>query len=242
MKRIVWTFLLLATAFSLYALDPPPLKGRINDNADLLSPEEEQELSRYLQAVEEQSGAQIALLTIPSLEGDNLESFSYRTAKTWELGEADKDNGLLLLIALEERKIRIEVGYGLEGTVTDSLSGFIIRNHIAPHFKRGDYAAGISEGLHTLGSVITGELVIQPEEISDAPGEELVQDLLNMFFGILFFFFFLFLRFRIFRSRRTGRGTLYSTGIHSSHSSGFSSGGFSGGGGSFGGGGASGGW
>jgi len=254
MKRLILILLLSASVFSLFALDPPPLKGRINDNADLLSSSEEGELSRYLEAVEKESGAQMALLTIPSLEGDNLESFSYRTAQEWQLGKDDKDNGLLLLVALEERKIRIEVGYGLEGTITDSLSGFVIRNHIAPYFKRGDYAGGISEGLHTLGGAITGELTINPEitqkEEFEPPSRTLVMEILRMFGGIIFFFLFFFLRISVFgRRRRTSRvgAGLYTAHRMHTHSSGFSSGGFSGGGfsgggGSFGGGGASGGW
>lgn len=250
MKRLLLILLLSASVFSLFALDPPPLKGRINDYADLLSSSEEGELSRYLEAVERDSGVQIALLTIPSLEGDSLESFSYRTARYWKLGSAGNNNGLLLLIALEERKIRIEVGYGLEGTITDSLSGFVIRNHIAPYFKRGDFAGGISDGLHTLGAVITGDVTISPEEESDLPARSLVMEILRMFGGIIFFFLFFFLRISVFgRRRRTSRvgAGLYTAHRMHTHSSGFSSGGFSGGGfsgggGSFGGGGASGGW
>jgi uncharacterized protein len=238
-------FIVLAILSRLTALNPPELKGRVNDYAEILTASETDDLNRYLASIENSIGAQIAILIIPSLEGDNLEMFSYRTATQWQLGEEDKDNGLLLLVSMKEKQIRIEVGYGLEGDVTDSQAGYIIRNIITPQFKKGDFSQGISEGVHTLGDLILGDTTLTAEQMEETSSEELFPSILFVVFFIFIFGLRLLPLFGIGRRRRFFGSTLYSTNRSSRgfSSGGFSSGGgFSGGGGSFGGGGSSGGW
>jgi uncharacterized protein len=141
---------LLLVAPSLLALEPPALSGRVNDYAHLLPAETARALTDRLAAHEQKTGHQFVVLTIPSLEGDPLEDFSIRTVEKWKLGHAKVDDGLLLLVVQRERKVRIEVGYGLEGHITDALSSRIIRNTIVPAFRGGDYAGGIEQGVFAL--------------------------------------------------------------------------------------------
>lgn len=126
-----------------FALEVPSLEGRVNDHAGLLPPDRARALEERLAGYEAKTGHQFVLLTIDSLEGEPLEDFSLRTVEKWKLGRKKADDGLLLLIAKKERKIRIEVGYGLEGNITDAESSRIIRNVIAPAFRANDYAGGI---------------------------------------------------------------------------------------------------
>ncbi len=135
-KKIIFALTFLLLTNTAFALEVPKLKERINDYAEILAPNQEAELENLLKNAETRTSSQIALLTITSLEKENLEDFSLKVIETWKLGQKNKDNGVLLLIALKEKKIRIEVGYGLEAVLTDAKSGFIIRNIIAPHFKK----------------------------------------------------------------------------------------------------------
>jgi uncharacterized protein len=132
------------------ALEPPVLSGRVNDYANLLPAQSKQALDARLAAHEAKTGHQFAVLTIPSLEGDSLEDFSIKTVEKWKLGHAKVDDGLLLLVAEREHRVRIEVGYGLEGHITDALSSRIIRNTIVPAFRQNDYAGGIEQGMSAL--------------------------------------------------------------------------------------------
>jgi uncharacterized protein len=145
---------LLAIVLSLFclilplsALEVPPLTAPVTDLADLLSSEQAEQLNDMLLDFETETSNQFAVLIIPSLEGEVLESYSIRVAEAWALGQADKDNGLLLLVALAERRLRIEVGYGLEGVLTDAFCGRVIDNTIVPYFKTERYFEGISAGL-----------------------------------------------------------------------------------------------
>lgn len=139
------------------ARDVPRLKGHVNDYADMLSPAGERQLEAVLTAFEQEESTQIVVLTIPSLEGDSLEDFSIRVAEDWKIGQTQTDNGAILLIAKNDRKIRIEVGYGLEGRLTDLLAGRIIRNAIAPHFKSGRFDQGITAGVSAIIDAVRGE-------------------------------------------------------------------------------------
>ena len=244
------TIMLLSSALGVYALEVPPLKGRINDRAGVLSSSESRDLENYLAGVEKATGAQIALLTIPSLEGESLESYSFRVADSWQLGSADKDNGALLLIAMEEKKIRIEVGYGLEAVLTDAMSGYIIREAIVPEFKKGKFDRGIAAGLKSMGGVVTGDTPISVEQINESQQQE-SEGGVSIFFLIFIFVFFFGRIGRYRRYRRRGMSPMGAFFLGSmlggasrggSSSGGFGGGGFSGGGGGFGGGGASGGW
>lgn len=245
-KRILTVFLAFTFFFSLSALEVPPLTSPVADTAGILSPSEKQELEDYLRALDRQTGVQMAVLTIPSLEGESLEAFSMKTAETWKLGQEGEDNGAILLVALAERAIRIETGYGLEGTLTDAKSGLIIRQVIAPHFRAERYGQGILEAVRNMAGIATGNEEIVSEKVrnpdEDTPG--------GNYAGLIFFILF-FLLMRGGLGRRGGLlGALFlgsmlggrRGGSSGFGGGGFSGGGFSGGGGGFGGGGASGGW
>lgn len=221
------------------ALEVPALVARVNDRAGLLEPEARARLERKLQAYEQRTGQQFVLLIVPSLEGDPIEDFSIRVAERWQVGRKGKDDGLLLLIAAAERQVRVEVGYGLEGEITDALSSRVIRNVISPAFRRGDFAGGIDQALDVLMRAASGEAVDVPEAEPGGEGESK---------GSLWPFLIMFILFMLLSSLNGGRRRRvpwYLGGGHGGFSGrGGSSGGrgFSGGGGRFGGGGASGGW
>lgn len=258
-KRIFPVLLLLALcAFNAAALKVPPLQKRVNDRANLLSSSTAAELEQYLAAVEQSTGVQIALLTIDSLEGEALESYSIKVVENWKLGQAGKDNGVLLLLARDERKIRIETGYGLEDTLTDAVSGYIIRETIVPELKRGNFDAGLSNGIHAIGGVVTGDTPISTESMGRSSRRSSASALFPL---LLFLLFFLLNRLGSYKAnRRRGMsplsafllGSMLGSASRGGHSGSFGSGGFSGGsfggggfsggGGGFGGGGASGGW
>ena len=139
------------------ALTVPVLKGRINDYAHLLSPATISQLESALRYFEQQESTQIVVLTVPTLEGDSIEDFSMRVAEGWKIGQKKIDNGAILLIAKQEKKVRIEVGYGLEGKLTDLVSGRIIHDIIVPWFKQGDFDQGILNGVTAMMAVVKGE-------------------------------------------------------------------------------------
>lgn len=161
---------LSSTAF---ALEVPQLQGYVNDYAGMISPQTKTELENELRAFEQTDSTQAVILTIPSLEGEVLEEFSIRVADSWKVGQKNKDNGIILLVAQQERKIRIEVGRGLEGRLTDMMAGRIIDLVLKPRFKRGDYDGGFLAGVHALMDATRGEFqaderksVQKPERIS----------------------------------------------------------------------------
>ena len=228
----------------LVGLEVPDLKGRVTDNANILNSDQELDIALDLQAAEQKTSAQVALLIIPTLAGENLEDFSMRVAEKWKLGQADRDNGALILIALKEKKIRIEVGYGLESIITDLKSGYIIRNEFVPHFKKERFYQGIKQGVNAITGLITKEYQISRTELAKYRKQRQGANSSQFPFGFIVFIIFgilsLFGRRRrglllpfLFFGGRGGRGGGFG---------GFSGGGFSGGGGGFGGGGASGGW
>jgi uncharacterized protein len=136
----------------------PELWGqRVHDEAHVLKPETIDRLEKKLKSYEDSTSNQIAILTIQSLDDDVLEQYSLRVAEKWKLGQKEKDNGALLLIVVDDHKMRIEVGQGLEGVLTDALSNRIIRNEIAPAFRRGDYDAGVTAGIYGIERAIGGE-------------------------------------------------------------------------------------
>lgn len=158
MKKLLHHILiLLLIATSALALEPPPLQGRVNDLAGLLSTGVRTELEQHLQELEKSDSTQVVILTVTSLEGDNLEDFSIRVAEKWRIGQKGTDNGVILLISKAEHKIRIEVGRGLEGKLTDLVSGRIIRSDIAPKFKNNDFDGGIAAGVSSIIAVVKGE-------------------------------------------------------------------------------------
>lgn len=156
--------LLLLLPLAAPAKEVPYLSGRVVDEAELLPPGATQEIEDRLRGLEEETGVQVAVLTVESLEGEVLEDYSLRVAETWGLGQAGEDNGVLLLVARDDRKLRIEVGYGLEGRLTDAQAGRIVRNAIVPRFKAGDFAGGIQAGVDSIVGAVRGEEGAIPED------------------------------------------------------------------------------
>jgi uncharacterized protein len=138
-------------------LEVPNYRGYVNDYANMISPEMETKLERALQSFDLSDSTQIAILTLNSLEGDSLEDFSIRTVDKWKIGQKSKDNGVLLLVSKKDRKIRIEVGRGLEGVLTDLLSGRIIDGVISPAFKSGRFDEGFAKGVVAIVEATRGE-------------------------------------------------------------------------------------
>jgi uncharacterized protein len=147
-------FLLISSG--LFAADVPYLTGRITDNAQLLSPAVHRSLSDSLQAHEKRTGNQIAVLTVPTLDGESIEDFAVKVFESWKLGRKGKDNGVLIVVVPNDRRMRIEVGYGLEGTLTDALAGRIIQLVMAPAFKKGNYEGGIADGAVAVMKILDG--------------------------------------------------------------------------------------
>jgi uncharacterized protein len=258
----------LLLAAKVLALEPPALGGRVNDHAGLLPGDSRRALEERLAQHEKQTGHQFAVLTIPSLEGDSLEDFSLRAVEKWKLGRKGTDDGLLLLVVQKERKVRIEVGYGLEGTITDATSARVIRNLITPSFRRGQYADGIRLAMDELirvsgGGAAPAEQVTEQPTRKPEPSERkpIVPLFVMMAFIGLFFALRGFGGHSGYGRRGGGWGALggglggaLGGGFGGRGSSGrggggfggggggFGGGGFGGGGGGFGGGGASGGW
>ncbi len=154
LRTLQWAACLVALAVGLlgfarlgHALEVPTLTGRVNDLAQVLDPQAEQALEQRLSAYEQQSGHQFALLTLRSLEGDAIEPFALRVVEAWKLGQKQKDDGLLMLVSVDDRRMRIEVGYGLEGDIPDTLAGRIIRNVMVPEFRTGEYRFRHQQGV-----------------------------------------------------------------------------------------------
>ncbi|XUU60449.1 TPM domain-containing protein [Erythrobacter sp. HA6-11] len=270
MKRILFLltafFALLATPLS--AQDFPELTGRVVDQADLLTPTQEAELTAKLEALENESQRQLVVATVPNLQGYEIGDYGYRLGREWGIGDAERNDGALLIVAPNERKVRIEVGYGLEGYLTDALSALIIQNQIVPRFRADDYPGGIIAGT----DAIIQQLQLPEDQarlVAQQAGERRSKDsgfpVGALFWFAIFFFFFILpmLRGRGRKRRYRGRGRDFgdtvgdiilwevgsaivrgavSGGDDWGGGGGGFGGGFSGGGGSFGGGGASGGW
>lgn len=220
----------------------PELKYWVTDLTNTLSSQELNVLNNRLKTFEDSTSTQIAVLIIPALNDYPLEYYSYDVAKKNNIGTKEHDNGALLLVVKNDKKLRIEVGYGLEGALPDALSSSIIRNVIIPHFRRDDYFAGINSGIDAIISAVKGEYAADKKP---TPDDEKTPNIIPILIVLFFIFNFLF------RGRRRGRrgsgGFIFFPGGFGGGRSagGFGGGGFggfSGGGGSFGGGGASGSW
>ena len=161
-RKRAWCILLFATCLfflsaSVHALDVPPLKGYINDYADMISPSARAQLENELKAFEQSDSTQIVILTIPSLEGEVIEEYGIKVAEAWKIGQKGKDNGVIFLVAKQDRKMRIEVGRGLEGKLTDLTAGRIVDLVVKPRFKRGDFDGGVVSGVHAVIDATRGE-------------------------------------------------------------------------------------
>jgi uncharacterized protein len=249
----------LCLAATALAVNFPALTGRIVDQANIIPAETRSKLEPKLGDLESKSGIQLVVATVKSLDGLEIEPYANELFRTWKLGEKTKNNGVLLLVAPNERRVRIEVGYGLEGTLTDALSKVIITNAIAPRFKAGDFGGGIVRGVDDIITVLTtdaSEWQKRPSLRLDTREQGVPADwiIVVVLFGLIallaispgFRFFF----FNILMSSAASSGGSYRRG--GGYGGGFSGGGgfvgggggggFSGGGGSSGGGGASGSW
>ena len=251
MRQIFYTLVFLLSSlvtFSQRAI-PPLDNKRVHDEAKILSPQTVQQLELQLKQFEDSTSNQIAILIIPSLDGDPIEEYALRVAhynpntrEGWGLGQSKNDNGVLLLIAVDDHKMRIEVGYGLEGVLPDATCNQIIRNEMAPNFRRGDYDAGVILAVNAMVRAIGGEYVSDGAPTGRGkkrPGNSLIT--LIIIFGIII----LISRIRGSGGRGSGwsSGTgWYGGGFGGGSSGGGGFGGFSGGGGGFGGGGSSGSW
>ncbi len=190
--RVVLTLLLgcvvmSTVASSALALEVPELKGRVNDYAGLLSSATISQLDTVLANLESTDSTQIVVLTIASL--DSLEDFSLKVVENWKIGQKATDNGALLIIARDERKLRIEVGYGLEGSLTDLVSGQIIRNSITPHFRQGNFNQGVIDGVGAMIAAVKGDYNAQTQ--TKSPGKPAANgDLGGLITSLIFIFFF----------------------------------------------------
>jgi len=254
MKKALASFcvLFLFLPIVVEAAKVPALRGYVNDYGDMISASVEADLASKLKTFEETDSTQLVVLTVPSLEGDPVEDYSIRVAEAWKIGQKGKDNGILFLVSREDRKMRIEVGRGLEGNLTDLTAGRIIDLVVKPKFKAEDYDGGFTAGVSALIDATRGEFTADRQ----APSRGLTP-LLLLLIQLVFLIFFVVLarsrarRRRGFRRDGTWGGYLPFPGGSSEggwstrgggDSGSDSGGGFSGGGGDFGGGGASGDW
>ena len=242
--------LVLAFAGALVGVSParaalsfPPLTGRVVDNAHVLSPEIQEDLTNKLAVLEQKTGDQVVVVTLASLQGDEIEDYGYQLGRAWGIGEKGKNNGALLIVAPAEHKVRIEVGYGLEPVLTDALTSVILQQAVLPKFRAGDVQGGVVDGT----DAIIEQLGLDPaqaqaraqaaaqQQPTQAPGG----------FPVVFILIAVFVLFGLFA--RGGLGFLPFLFLGGGGGGGFrdgggGGGGFSGGGGSFGGGGSSGSW
>ncbi|MFO1129372.1 MAG: TPM domain-containing protein [Rhodospirillales bacterium] len=256
-RRQAWLSLVVVALLALAqiaaaqpALDFPPLTGRVVDEAGLLSPSERESLTQALAQHEQSTGQQVVVVTLKSLRDRTIEDYGYQLGRHWGIGAKDKNTGALFVIAPRERKVRIEVGYGLEGTLTDAASHLIIENIVLPAFRSGQFGPGIVAGTGAILKTLAGDEGAAPKPAKAARDDSVVP-------LIVLFIIVLFVLSAMGRYRRPQPGGLYDRrggwrtgGMIGGLGGGFGGrgggdwggGGFSGGGGSFGGGGASGDW
>lgn len=250
-KRMAALMVALFAITPAFAINFPALTGRVVDQANIIQPDTRVAIEQKLADLETKSGIQLVVATVNSLEGQDVEPYANELFRKWALGEKKKNNGVLLLVAPNERRVRIEVGYGLEGTLTDALSKVIISNAMTPRFKAGNFSEGISRGVDDIITVLTTDasewqkrpsLRLDYQQPVD-PASWILLAALFVFFILLivsptFRWLFFNVVLNVLASSGSSRGG-YSGGSYSGGSGG---GGFSGGGGSSGGGGASGSW
>ena len=155
-RLLLLALLLVATPALAETLPVPALSGRVVDQAGILNSAEESRLTTKLKDLEDKTSIQLVVVTLPSLRGSPIEEWGLTLGRSWGIGQKGKDNGALLIVAPSDRELRIEVGYGLEGTLPDATANAIIRNVIVPRFKNGNMAGGISDGADAIIAVLTG--------------------------------------------------------------------------------------
>ena len=234
------------------ALTFPPLTGRVVDNAHVLTPEVQEDLTNKLAALEQKTGNQVVVVTLASLQGDEIEDYGYQLGRAWGIGEKGKNNGALLIVAPAEHKVRIEVGYGLEPVLTDALTSVILQTTVLPKFRTGDVEGGVVDGTNAIAQQLgldPADAQAQAAAAEQAQAQQQVAGhrapAIPTFLIVLFVFFVISAILR-----RGGGGGLWALpflfmggggGFRDNDGGGFGGGG-GGGGGSFGGGGSSGSW
>ncbi len=190
LKKIsAFIFLALAVVFPLAVfayVTPGAPSGFVNDFAGILSAEQKQQLEEKLSGFENSAGSEISIAIIKSLDGDTVENFAVKLFEDWEIGKKGQDNGALILVAIEDREMRIEVGYGLEGVLTDAQSYWIVNNEMTPAFRDNDFYGGLNAAVDKIISTIGGEII--PEE-NPAPKANI--NYFNVFAFIIFIFVWL---------------------------------------------------
>ncbi len=176
----------LFLAAAAAALEVPYLSGRVDDQAGMLDDAFELQLEERLRLLEDETGAQVAVLTVPSLEGDPIEDFSMRVVDTWKLGREGVDDGVLILIARDDRRMRIEVGYGLEGALTDAQAGRIIDRLMTPRFREGDFDGGVGAAVEAVSAAVRGEALDLPEPVSERSAPDFAVFAFFLIFGLPF--------------------------------------------------------
>ncbi|WP_457089102.1 TPM domain-containing protein [Microvirga sp. P5_D2] len=253
MAAFLLALLVLVAPLAALAQTFPALTGRVVDAANILKSEERAALEAKLKAYEDKTSDQVVVATVTSLDGTSVEDYANRLFRHWQLGQKKNNNGALLLVAPNERKLRIEVGYGLEGALTDALSKVIITTAIAPQFQKGNFAGGIDAGVDAMLSILTGDAEEWQRRAEVREDNSTSFDPAIAFIILMILFFLISRMMRGAQSsrgirRRRGSPWIVTTGSGGGWSgggggwSGGSGGGFSGGGGSSGGGGASGSW
>ena len=250
--RKLFLLLLIFIASIALADDVPGYSSYVNDYAGVITEKDKTSMEEVAKEVEEKTGAQIAVLTVKSMEPyASIDEFGMAVAEKWKVGEKGKDTGIIIILAMEERKVRIEVGYGLEGIFNDARVGRILDNTIIPYFRGGDFSAGLRRGMFKIADTIGTEMNVELDERAKMQDNNFTERLCMLIFFIIFVSIFLMMIRRMNNAKRTGRryygssfGTMYPGYGHGRGSfGGFSSrgcGGFGGfGGGGFGGGGAS---
>jgi uncharacterized protein len=238
--------LFIMEAFPAFALEGPPA-DYIEDRAGIIDASTKAGLSSRLKSLNDKTGVQMVVLTVPSTEGIPIEEYSIERAQKWGIGQKGKDNGILFVVAINDKKYRIEVGYGLESIMPDSLTGTIGRQYMVPKFKRGDFSGGINDAANAVIGTVAKSYGTEVEGAAPANplGRSKGRNKIGLSaFMLLFAAFFILSRILSpFGRRSFGRrtGGIWIGGGGFGGSGGFG-GGFSGGGGSFGGGGSSGGW
>jgi uncharacterized protein len=190
MKKVILNliFFLLFLPSLVSALEVPRLEGYVNDYARMISPAAKSQLEAELQSFEQSDSTQLVILTIPSLQEESIEDFGIQVADAWKIGQKNKDNGIIFLVAKQERKMRIEVGRGLEGRLTDLLSGRIIDLVISPRFKRGDFDGGFLAGVSALVDATRGEFKAEAGPAHKSKGPSSFLTFLIVGFMVIIFF------------------------------------------------------
>ena len=252
-RAIAVAALFLLVTLPISAAPIPKTMGYVSDYGNVISSEDESVMTAVAEKLRRAGGIELAVVTIDSLDNDSIESYTLRLAEEWGVGGADTDTGVVLLLAVKDRQVRIEVGYGLEGDLPDGLTGSILDTYVIPDFKKGDFSSGLMEGSKAIAATLASKRDFSLDDSSlesyavddkASPGEQ-ISELIDFFVFILFVLVFVFGRGRLWPllllAQMSGRNSHHGGGFGSSgRSGGFGGGGFSGfSGGSFGGGGAS---